>query len=294
MKCKGKSHRSALVIGAVGADEARPTRLRHFGMFGQIVIASIAVLAVTHWAVAQPVDLDEPTVIGDCDQGDDASGVCFSGCDPCADHCDRTWAQIKADKQLQEADNLGCEAEKYDLIIYQQTGLKGEADWFQWYAWKWLHQVDKAPDATHWAVNTIAEALAAIKATFAADGNAPINVIIVGHGTAGLIKVGHERLDKGNITDLANVRWMIKRLVLFGCSVSDDGKNFVSQLGAYIGAPVKSWTGPVWASTKGLYHEGEKNVVVPAASEWGMIVITLLLLTAITVVFGRRRRAAAA
>ena len=33
---------------------------------------------------------------------------------------------------------------------------------------------------------------------------------------------------------------------------------------------------------------------IPAASEWGMIVITLLLLTAITVVFGRRRRAATA
>lgn len=311
MKCKTMIHRSVLEIGPVGADEAPPTRVKNFGMFCQVVIAIIAVLAITHLAVAQPVDLLEPAFDSECESEnpDDDAVECNSGCIECDTQCSTsTWGTIKAG--LQRVDNLGWEGdtEKFDLIIYQQTnkGTKTfKADHFQWNTYQWL--LGKGVEATHWAVNKIGlktdppedqdSLLAAIKHQYAANGNNPINVVIVGHGNTGFIKVGEEQLNESSMEKLANVRIMIKRLVLFGCFVAGDDKNFVGQLQRYIDAPVKSWTGKVYAGRiKGLWYAGKKNVEpkIPAVSEWGLGVLTLVLLTAGTVVLGRRRRSAAA
>jgi len=262
------------------------------------MIAAIAVLTVSQLAITQQAAgqaLLEPALSANCDQVDPDLdlGECTSGCDSCGGDCGTTWGQIKIEKELELADNLGWTDGKFDLIIYQQTNNgKGDADWFQWYASK--HLQGKAPTATHVAVSTIAEALAAIKAAFGAAGNNKINVVIVGHGNEGLIKLGEEVLNKGNITDLANVQNMIKRMVLFGCSVGGGiaGQSFTKQLSAYIAAPVKAWTGTVWASSKGLYFEGDKKDI-PTVSEWGLAVMALMVLAAGTIVMTRRRTAAA-
>ena len=68
------------------------------------------------------------------------------------------------------------------------------------------------------------------------------------------------------------------------------------QLQDYLKAPVKSWTGTVWAGRgqKGLWYEGRKNVVpkVPALPEWGLVGLGVLLLTGGAIIFGRRRLSA--
>jgi hypothetical protein len=255
--------------------------------FWRMAIAILGMLVITQSAIAAPPSPPAPDP--DCSNPNEElrPGSCLSGCTSCGSECAMTWAQIKQNLGLQLVDNIGWSDHKFDLIIYQQTNNgKGEADWFQWYAYQWL--LGKAPAATHVAVSNIAQADAAIKAAFAANGNAPINVVIVGHGAPGLIKVGEEVLDKSNYVLLANVRNMIKRLVLFGCSVAGDDKAFVRQLAIYFGnIPVKSWTGTVWASTKGLYHEGEKNKTVPMIPAWGLAMVAVFLLTTATVVLRR-------
>jgi len=95
-------------------------------------------------------------------------------------------------------------------------------------------------------VGNINEAIEAINAAYAANGNQPVEVTIDAHGSSGSIEIGGETFTIDNVADFAAaVAGKISALNIFGCSVAEgpEGLALICALEIALGCNVVASTG---------------------------------------------------
>lgn len=137
-------------------------------------------------------------------------------------------------------------------------------------------------------VATVQAAIAAVNAAYAANGNNPIHLLIVGHGTEGYIKVGEDAFDVVDPADqnkfIGAVAGKLINLTLFGCSVAGgaDGQKLIHKMAAALGLEeIKAWTRTVAASPTDFWvlRDSKKKLVeAPGADPRLIGLVSLLLL----------------
>ncbi|HEY2955836.1 MAG TPA: DUF4347 domain-containing protein [Candidatus Eisenbacteria bacterium] len=132
-------------------------------------------------------------------------------------------------------------------------------------------------------INSVQDLIAAVLAAYAANGNNPIHLVIVGHGRPGSVKVGEDRLNHDTEAGQAAqtkfvgaVRGLLQNLVLVSCNTAQGtaGQGFVEKLSGDLGAPVHAWTGHLQpdAINKTFWSDGAKKEIPPTATRratWG-------------------------
>ncbi len=262
---------------------------RHMGI-GVLICAFCAMVGLAPQVEGQTCNIDDTNVGCDlgCEEGECGDSECeLLVTDP-----------VVISRYQVESNFLGPPRANLFLI---QAGNKENK--FQANAREILRQLGVAPEKRK-DVASVQAAIDAIKADFDAK-QVPVDVVIIGHGRAGSIKVGEDRLNMDTAAGRANVaafvlalRGKISKLYLFGCKTAagQAGQDLLGELERGLAAPVHGWADTVRATSKQtqppskfMSKPGTKKEL-PALPGWAGVVLAGLLFVGGIFVFGRRRR----